>query len=485
LHEATVRYRLTRPAALALATAAPIVATWATVVANDFVNGDIGFLPALVGVLLVASLGGLWPALLATLLSGVLGAAFFLNPLGVAVDAAADQWQLFLFIATGAVASALIESLHRARWRVERARDAQRAARRAEHVIRADLESIVAAIGEGIVVFDGAGNVRLMNQAATGLLGAGMASLEQLLERLTTLDERPATEDAIRGTGRLKADFRLPPGTLVELSSFPIPSADGPDGMVLLLRDVTSARHREQLREAFLSLLSHELRTPITAIYGGASVLGRADAQLDATTRSEILNDVVEESNRLSRLVEDLLVLARLDEGVDVGREPALLQHLVPAVIDRDWPNGSGPTIRVKADTGLPPVSGDETSIQQVVHNLVSNATKYSPVDSVVEVRVEGLGDEVLVRVLDRGRGLPKAEVARVFEPFYRSEAAERMAGGAGIGLFVCRRLIEAMGGRIWAEPRQGGGSEFGFALTHWPVDAEAPEADIGAEAGR
>lgn len=480
-----MRDRLTRPAAMVLALAAPIVATSATVVANDFVNGDIGFLPALVGVLLVASLGGLWPALLATFFSAVLGAVAFLEPPGPAVNAAAEGWRLFLFVATGAVASALIESLHRARRRIGRARDAQRAARKAEHAVRADLESIVAAIGDGIVVFDGAGRVRLMNLAAIGLLGADIAGLEQLLEMLTTLNDRPATEDAIRGTGRPKADFRLPKGTLIELSSFPIPAAEGPDGMVVLLRDVTSARHREHLREAFLRLLSHELRTPITSIYGGARVLGRADAHLDANTRREIVDDVVEESDRLSRLVEDLLVLARLDEGVDVGREPALLQHLVPAVIDRDWPDGSGPTIRVKADSGLPPVSGDETSIQQVVYNLVSNATKYSPPDSVVEVRVEGLADEVLVRVLDRGRGLPKAEVSRVFEPFYRSEAAERMAGGAGIGLFVCRRLIEAMGGRIWAEARDGGGSEFGFTLTHWPMDAEEPDAPAGAEVDR
>lgn len=472
-----MRYRLTGPTALTLAIVAPIVATLATVVANDLVNGDIGFLPALVGVLLVASLGGLWPALLATLFCALLGAVAFLDPPGPAVSAAADQWRLFLFVATGAVASALIESLHRARWRVERARDAQRAARRAEHAVRADLESIVAAIGDGIVVFDGAGSVRLMNQAAGDLMGADMASREQLLARLTTRDDRPATEDAIRGTGPLKAEFQLQRGTLIDLSSFPIPSADGPEGMVLLLRDVTGARHREKLREAFLSLLSHELRTPITAIYGGASVLGRADDNLDADTRREILDGVVEESNRLSRLVEDLLVLARLDEGVDVGREPALLQHLVPAAIDRDWPEGSSPTIRVTADAGLPPVSGDETSIQQVVHNLVSNAAKYSPAGSIVQVRVEGRDHEVRVRVLDRGRGLSQAEAARVFEPFYRSEAAERMASGAGIGLFVCRRLIEAMGGRIWAEPRDGGGSEFGFGLTHWPVEAEEAEA--------
>lgn len=473
-----MRYRLTRPGAIAVAIGAPIAAALVTSAVNQLTGGDVGFLPEMVAVLLVAGLGGLWPAILATLLGAGLGALLFLDPFGPAVNAPADQWELFLFVATGLVASALVESLHRARWRVEAARDAQRAARRAEHAVRADLESIVAAIGDGIIVTDTAGSVRLMNEAATRLLGAPFENVAQLLEALMTDDDSPMTEDMIRGSEPIHREFRFRDGaTQVELSSFPIGEADKKTGgMVVLLRDVTAARKRDLLREAFLSLLSHELRTPITAIYGGASVLGRSDANLDPGTRNEILKDVVEEANRLERLVEDLLVLARLDEGVDVGQEPALLQHLVPTVINRDWPDGEGPPIRVEADAGLPPVNGDEISIQQVVHNLVSNAAKYSPTGSEIEVKVERGDDEVLVRVLDRGRGLSAAEASRVFEPFYRSEAAKRMAGGAGIGLFVCRRLVEAMGGRIWAEPREGGGSIFAFALTNWPVESEEPE---------
>lgn len=477
-----MRYRLTLPWAIAVAVGAPIAAAFATSAINQLTGGDVGFLPALVGVLLVAGLGGVWPAILATLLSAVLGAHFFLDPPGIAVNAPADQWRLFLFVATGLVAGALIESLHRARWRVEHARDAQRAARQAEHVVRLDLESIVAAIGDGIIVSDAAGRVRLMNDAATRVLGAPVENLAQLLDLLMTDDEGPVTEDLVRGSEPINREFRLRDrASQVELSSFPIGEPEARTGMVVLLRDITAARRRDLLREAFLSLLSHELRTPITAIYGGASVLGRSDANLDPATRSEILKDVVEEANRLERLVEDLLVLARLDEGVDVGQEPALLQHLVPTVINRDWPDGEGPPIRVDADAGLPPVSGDETSIQQVVHNLVSNAAKYSPIGSEVEVRVENGDDEVLVRVLDRGRGLSASEASHVFEPFYRSEAAKRMAAGAGIGLFVCRRLVEAMGGRIWAEPREGGGSVFAFALSTWPMDPEVvEEAPVG-----
>lgn len=474
-----MRYRLTLSGAIALALAAPFAAALVTIVVNQAARGDIGFLPALVAVLVVAGLGGLWPAILATLISAGLTALLFLEPAGPAVGSPADQWRLFLFVATGAVAGSLVEGLHRARWRVERAWEGQRAARRAEHAVRADLESIVGAIGDGIVVSDENGKIRLMNEAATRLLGEPIENLGQLLDELMTIDDGLVTEDMIRGADPVKAEFRLVGReTQVELSSFPIGTPDEEIGTVLLLRDVTAARRRELLREAFLSLLSHELRTPITAIYGGASVLGRSDSQLDPTARSEILRDVVGEADRLSRLVEDLLVLARLDEGVDVGREPSLLQHLVPAVIDRDWPDGSGTSIEVMVDAGLPPVSGDETSIQQVVHNLVSNAAKYAPNGATVEVQVEGGDDEVVVRVLDRGRGLSAVEASRVFEPFYRSEAGKRMAGGAGIGLFVCRRLVEAMGGRIWADPREGGGSVFGFALPNWPMDPD--EADAG-----
>ena len=143
-------------------------------------------------------------------------------------------------------------------------------------------------------------------------------------------------------------------------------------------------------------------------------------------------------------------------------------------------PGKLGKTIRFVADPGLPPVRGDETSIQQVVHNLISNAIKYSPDGSDVDVQVAAGDGEVLVRVLDRGRGLPADDAAHVFEPFYRGSPTEQMVAGIGIGLFVCQRLVEAMGGRLWTTPREGGGSEFGFALSWWPIEADE-EDELGS----
>jgi signal transduction histidine kinase len=276
----------------------------------------------------------------------------------------------------------------------------------------------------------------------------------------------------------------------VELSSFPLASdgdGTGPKRRVIVLRDVTEARRRDLLRDAFLSLLSHELRTPMTAVYGGATLLQRVGDQLDSTTRNELRDDIVAEAERLSRLIDDLLVLTRVEGGVEVGLEPALLQHLVAEVVAQDRRAYGESRITIAVESGLSPVIGDETSIRQVVHNLISNAVKYSPGASVVETSVEAADGEVVVRVLDRGRGLSEGEAAHVFEPFYRGRTTERMAPGIGIGLFVCQRLVEAMGGRIWSRPRDGGGTEFGFALQLWPIDADdqpAPEPGIPVRSG-
>ncbi|MGH9250748.1 MAG: ATP-binding protein, partial [Acidimicrobiales bacterium] len=469
-----MRTRLPPPIAYALALIAPIGGVLLSAAIREITGGDTGFLPLFPAVLLVAWLGGLWPGIVATLAALGLEATLFLPPAGPAVSAGIDQWRMLLFAATGAVASGLIESLHRARRRIENARDAERRARRSEHVVRADLESILAAIGDGIVVSDGAGVVRLMNEAAIRLLGRRVATHAELDALLRPEMEPHAADELARGSLAAPIEVHLPSGVgWVHVATFPIVAAAEADGRAVVLRDVTATRRRELVREAFLSIISHELRTPITAIFGGVSVLARPESHIDAETRAEILSDVMGETDRLARLVEDLLVLGRLDEGVQVGLEPSLLQRVVPNAVSRE--RGSWPEVEVavQVDADLPPVTGDETSIAQVIRNLISNAAKYSPADSTVDVVIQGGSDEVRVLVLDRGRGLNEKEIARVFEPFYRSAGAAQMAGGVGVGLYVCRRLVEAMGGHVWAKPRSGGGSEFGFALPWWPLEPE------------
>jgi signal transduction histidine kinase len=193
-----------------------------------------------------------------------------------------------------------------------------------------------------------------------------------------------------------------------------------------------------------------------------------------------ILSDVANEADRLYRLVEDLLVLERFDEGMHLGDEPALLQRLVPVVVDQE--RGRWPTVdfAVELAADLPVVRGDETSIAQVLRNLLSNAAKYGDGRGAVSVVVEAIGDGVAVRVRDDGPGVSPREAEDIFDPFYRSESTAKMAGGAGIGLYVSRRLVEAMRGRIWAAPRPTGGSEFAFVLPRYGGDADDVDDDDG-----
>lgn len=478
------RYRMAQLPAIAMAIAVPIGTVMVMWLTDVPIRRDIGLLGGVAVVIGLAWAGGIWPGVISTLLFAVL----FSGPLGAArFDPPADSLSVFVFAVAGLIATAIVESQYRARWRVEQARDRARLSRRAEHAIRGELESIVGAIGDGIMVVEADGRLSLMNRAATDLFGRRVSRFDDLLDAIVPPESARDHAKQRNGDKPVTTEFQfIDRDRRLEMSSFPLVSEGEATRRVAVLRDVTEARNRELLRDAFLSLLSHELRTPMTAVYGGATLLQRVGDQLDTATRNDIRADIVSEAERLSRLIDDLLVLTRVEGGVEVGQEPALLQHLVADVASHDIRGVKGRPIEVVADPGLPPVIGDETSIRQVTHNLISNALKYSPIGSPVEIRVQAGDDEVLVRVLDRGGGVTEADVEHVFEPFYRGSETRHIASGVGIGLFVCQRLVEAMGGRIWTRPRDGGGSEFGFALGLWPIEADdeenaAPAARAGA----
>ena len=182
--------------------------------------------------------------------------------------------------------------------------------------------------------------------------------------------------------------------------------------------------------------------------------------------RQELLTDIGAEAARLDRIVSDLVVLSRAERGVlDSVCEPLGLRHVVERVVQdetRRWP---GIDYRLEADRSLPVVLAEQTYVEQVLRNMLGNAAKYGPGGGLVQIVCESGPGEAIVRVLDDGPGFPSEDTDRLFEPFYRSPTLARQVSGSGIGLFVCARLIEAMGGRIWARARPEGGAEFGFAL--------------------
>jgi K+-sensing histidine kinase KdpD len=245
-------------------------------------------------------------------------------------------------------------------------------------------------------------------------------------------------------------------------------------GAVGRAAQLESERRSQDVGRAFIGVVSHELRTPITSIYAGAKLLNRRGG--DEAERVEIAADIEAESDRLYRLTEDLLVLTRLERhDLELGREPILVNHIISRVVaseERRWPFV---TFSLDVQNGLPTVMGEESYVEQVVRNLVGNAAKYSPRDGHVEVLAEQLEGGVAVRVRDRGPGIGESDPAQLFALFYRAPGTASQASGAGIGLFVCDQLVRAMGGHLWARPREGGGSEFGFSLARYSEDAEMP----------
>ncbi len=234
---------------------------------------------------------------------------------------------------------------------------------------------------------------------------------------------------------------------------------------------------QEQLRAAneakdeFLGLVSHELRTPITTIYGGARVLRSRRDKLTEENRLEILEDIEHETERLYRLVEDLLVLARLELGQEIELEPVLIQRVIEKIAKSVEPRMTGHHLELELTEGGPAL-GDATYLEQVLRNLVSNAEKYSPAGTAITICARAADDEAVVTVLDRGPGISDDEADSIFERFYRSRAAAGRTRGLGLGLTVCKRLIEAQGGRIWARPRAEGGLEVGFAIPLYQEEA-------------
>jgi len=249
---------------------------------------------------------------------------------------------------------------------------------------------------------------------------------------------------------------------------------------------VGQLEHRQALRDAFVGVMSHELRTPVTTIYGAVKLLVKWPRRPDLES---LLADIEEEADRLQRITEDLLVLSRAEHGlVEVRPEPVLLQRLVTGIVTDIGRRFPAATVDHDIPAQLPPLSADPGAVRQVLDNLLANAVKYGGGAPISLIALED-GAFARIEVVDTGPGIPPGEHDRIFELFYRSPSNERRASGTGIGLFVVRQLVEAMGGAAVAEPVLPRGLRFVIRL---PLDAAhatdtvapVPAPDLGAAVG-
>ena len=328
----------------------------------------------------------------------------------------------------------------------------------------ADAARVLTYVADGVFLLDRAGVVRLWNPAAEAITGIDGALVVG----------QPAAQ-SIPGWESLAE--RIPVGEAAE----PVPAATLPietergerwlsisgveffGGTVYAFRDLTEVRRLEELKADFLSTASHELRTPLAAVYGAAQTLRRHDFALDETGRERFISMIVDESERLAQIVNEILLANQLGLGrVDLLNEPFDAVELAERVGEAATLHAP-PGIHLDVEASEPVlVVADRDRVRQVLMNLVENAMKYSPDGGRIELGVVPAGSNVRFHVRDEGLGIPADEHVRIFDKFYRLDPGmTRGVGGTGLGLYICSELVERMGGRIWLESSENTGSAF------------------------
>lgn len=217
-----------------------------------------------------------------------------------------------------------------------------------------------------------------------------------------------------------------------------------------------------------ISMLSHEMRTPLASIKGYATALLLDDAEWDSTTRCEFLHIIDEESDRLSRLIEGILESASIDaNALRIDLEPVLIPHIARRVIDRIAIQSDIHQFVVMFPSDFPVVEADAGRIEQVLTNLIDNAVKYSPEGGLTVVRGEVQPDEVVISVVDQGTGIEREDLNKLFDRFFRASSGRRRVSGTGLGLPISASIVRAHGGRIWAESTVGRGTTLAFTIPH------------------
>jgi PAS domain S-box-containing protein len=235
---------------------------------------------------------------------------------------------------------------------------------------------------------------------------------------------------------------------------------------ILNVRDISRERQQEEQRSTFISVISHELQTPIAIIKGYASTLARPEANLDKHLRTR-LQAIEEEADRLSKLVGNLLYASRIQaNGLQMDVSPLDLKPLIEKVVRRLSMKNPGATVSIEIPDALPPAMADRERIEEVLQNLLDNAVKYSPQQRTLRITCYSTGEEVITSVSDSGMGISLREQEQIFNRFHRiGDPLSQATPGAGLGLYICRAIIEAHGGQIWVQSTLRQGSTFSFSL--------------------
>jgi two-component system, OmpR family, phosphate regulon sensor histidine kinase PhoR len=338
--------------------------------------------------------------------------------------------------------------------------------------------AILRSMVEGVAVIDAQERLVFCNRAFSEILNVDSRAAEgrPLIEVIRNTELLGLIRRALHGEEGLQSDIAT---GIVQQRTFAATAApvkamepgapeERPAGAVVVLHDVTELRRLERVRQDFVANVSHEFKTPLTAIQGFAETL-LGGALEDPKNNRRFLEIIRDHAARLAQLTDDLLKLARIEAGkLEVEFSPVSLMELIERCAETSLLKASQKqiAIHVNVPPGLPPVLGDAGLLREVLQNLIDNAIQYTPEGGQIQVCASAGARQAVVTVSDTGIGIPLADQERIFERFYRVDAVRsREAGGTGLGLSIARHIVESHGGRIWVESAVGTGSKFSFSV--------------------
>jgi two-component system, OmpR family, phosphate regulon sensor histidine kinase PhoR len=346
--------------------------------------------------------------------------------------------------------------------------------------------AILGSMVEGVAVVNGAERLVFANQGFAEILGLDVPprSGSALVEVVRQKEMIEAVRQVLAGEPRVESEIVT--GTLRQrffAATVAAVRAGDTSGAVVVLHDITELRKLERVRRDFVANVSHEFKTPLTAIQGFSETL-LAGAIDDPQNRERFLGIILEHSRRLARLTDDLLKLSKMDaDRLEVEIRSVSVAELIESCLETAQHRASEKDLQITVEepNDLPAIAGDRRRLAEVLQNLLDNAIQYTLPGGRIVVRAELRDLDVIFTVSDTGIGIPKVDQSRIFERFYRVDAARsREAGGTGLGLAIAKHLVEVHGGRIWVDSEIGQGSHFHFSVPIFDPERATPRLAAG-----
>jgi two-component system NtrC family sensor kinase len=327
---------------------------------------------------------------------------------------------------------------------------------------RNKLGTILTKIQDGVIVFDQDQRLVLVNQMAAGAFKLDDASLAgQPLQDVFTHPDLLALVDSSSKTMTNRAEIAVEDGRIFSAQITPIAGV----GAAVTMHDITNLKKLDRIKSDFVSTVSHDLRSPLTAILGYVELIERAGPVNEL--QRDFVHRVQTSVHNITHLVDDLVELGRIESGFDSRKEPVHLEQLIPLVVDllKKQMDDKHQTLLLEVPEVLPPVFANPVQLRQMVENLLENASKYTHPGGVVTVHATLEDQQIILRFIDNGIGIPQVDLPFIFDKFYRASNANNEMSGTGLGLSIVRSIVEAHQGRIWVESQPDEGSTFTVVL--------------------